>query len=623
MSKIAIDFKTGLIKKNEKIVVGIDLGTTYSLIAKIINGKPEIIKDSKGEVLYVPSVIYVDSHDQIHIGKTALTQLKTSPESTIYSIKRLMGKSFQDPVVKNEYLGYQISSGPSDNTLKVKLNKNYFTPVELSSFILKHLVQEASISLGVQISDAVITVPAYFNDDQRQATRDAGKLAGLNVLRIVNEPTAASLAYGIGLQSNENKTIAVYDLGGGTFDLSILRIEDGVFDVLATKGDTHLGGDDFDQLIIKYWQKQHASLETLNSTLMNELRMLAEKAKITVCNNVEFIKEWNNTILKLNTSEFDSISNTLVQKTIDCCKSALIDCKLNVGDIDEIILVGGSTRMPSIFQALEILFQKKPNISLHPDQAVALGAAIQADILSGNRNDLLLLDVIPLSLGIETLGGLMDIIIPRNSKIPINQVREYTTSKDGQVNLKISVYQGERDLVENNILLGEFILQNIPPMPAGIPKIRVNFQIDADGILKVIASEQRTNTQQEIVINSKVKLTPEEIATLLIDSVKNAKLDMEKKSLIDSINEGKSILSASTKFINSNLEFLKTDIIENIKELNRKLENAISTADKNSILACIENLNKYTTPLAHEALDRSIKKALTDNTTLTNIQKEI
>lgn len=620
MSKISIDFKTGLIKNDKPIYAGIDLGTTNSLIARMNGNIPEIISDKSGEILFVPSVIHFQNNQAYSIGKSAKSFLQTDPESTVYSIKRLLGKSYADLLEKKNYFGYHLHDDQSGNLIKIKIKDRYYTPIELSSYILHHLKQSAEQSLNCLIENVVITVPAYFNDNQRQATRDAGKLAGLNVLRIVNEPTAACLAYGIGLDRNETKHVAVYDLGGGTFDISILRVEDGIFDVLSTRGDTYLGGDDFDLCIVDFWISKYNLSVDQNK---NNLRILAEEAKKIVNEAKNFEAEFELHKLSLSPEQFESISKELMNKTIQCCEWAVQDSNLAISEIDEILLVGGSTRLKVVRDYVKNFFNKNPNTSLNPDYAIALGAAIQADILAGNRKDLLLLDVNPLSLGIETLGGVMDVIVPRNSKIPIQLAREYTTSKDGQVNLRISVFQGERDLVEHNRKLGEFTLSGIPPMPAGLPKIQVSFQIDADGILKVKAKELRTSTEQEVSIKSQFSLSPEMIAKMLTESVQFAKQDMEIKSLVDTVNEANALVLATEKFLRDNSINLEDSEITELNMQLRSLVNSIESSDKNIIQSSMDILNEYSSPIAHRIMDINIQKALTNQTIVSTIAEEL
>ena len=610
MGKIAINFKTGAIKKNEEIIVGIDLGTTNSLISLIKDGNPLIIKDKDQNDLFVPSIIHLNSNGKITVGQGAKKQLSLDPESTIYSVKRLMGKSLNDLKNQKQHFGYHLSEDSSDELIRVKIKDKYYTPIELSAMILKYLKEEAEKSTGAKIEKAVITVPAYFNDNQRQATRDAGRLAGLDVLRIVNEPTAASLAFGIGLNREESKKIAVYDLGGGTFDVSILRIEDGVFDVLSTRGDTFLGGDDFDQAIVEFWSKKYSIESPKDFAHKNKLRILAEKAKMYLNENKSHTTEWNGIKLHISQSEFEELTKPLVKKTLDCCSLALKDSGLALTELDEVLLVGGSTRMKVIKSAVRDFFKIMPNDNLNPDEAVCLGAAIQADILSGNRKDLLLLVVNPLSLGIETLGGLMDVIIPRNSKLPINQARNYTTSKDGQVKLKIAVYQGERDLVEHNRLLGEFILDKIPPMATGIPKIEVSFHVDVDGILKVKAKELRSGQAQEIEIKSQFSLSPHEMARMLSESILHAASDIEKKSLVDLINEAEILILHTEKFLKNHQSWISPIKDMEIKNICFDLKKQISLQTKESIQLEMEKLKEVTTPLAHQAMDNTIQEAL-------------
>ncbi|MDA9625845.1 Hsp70 family protein, partial [bacterium] len=499
MMKIPINLKAGSVDKEEKkdVIIGIDLGTTNSLVAYADGEETFVIRDASGSNALVPSILHFGK-DGVVVGDIAREKLISAPERTIYSVKRLMGKSYQDLSSLKDSVGYNVIDQDAEALVKVEIDGKYYTPIELSAEILKELKYRVEKHLKATVSKAVITVPAYFNDAQRQATRDAGKLAGLEVLRIVNEPTAASLAYGIGLSKDEEQTIVVYDLGGGTFDISILQIQNGIFEVLATHGDTQLGGDDFDKVIIDYWlSKSDISADGLNNnkSLGQEYRTEAEHAKKAISTIGSYKTSIANEELHIDAETFASLSYDLIAKTINACKLAMKDAKLSNEDIDQIVLVGGSTRMPIVKSAVSDYFGQSINDSLDPDEVVAIGAAIQADILAGNRKDLLLIDITPLSMGIETLGGLMDVIISRNSKVPTRAGRQYTTSVDGQKNLKIAVYQGERDLIEHNRKLGEFNLTDIPPMPAGIPKIEIKFILDADGILTVKATELRSNVE--------------------------------------------------------------------------------------------------------------------------------
>lgn len=619
MAKFAIDLKSGDIKNEAELIVGIDLGTTNSLVAYIKDGAAVAVKGKNGKSTLVPSVVHFTPEGKVVVGDMAKEKLITDPENTIYSVKRLMGKSYGDVREVQQYLGYQIIDNDTESLVKIRVKDKFYTPIELSAEILKALKNRIEAELDRVVSKAVITVPAYFNDAQRQATRDAGKLAGLDVLRIVNEPTAASLAYGIGLDQSESHTIAVYDLGGGTFDISILRIQDGVFEVLATNGDTFLGGDDFDRAIIDHWiaeNKLDAAQLHADKELNQTLRLQAEKAKKALSSEDSYVGEVASTSLsvpilcKLSKAQFEALIQPLVDRTINACQNAIKDAQVQLSDIDRVIMVGGSTRVPLVRESVGQFFGQEVYDKVNPDEVVALGAAIQADILAGNQKDILLLDVTPLSLGIETVGGLMDVILPRNSKIPTRVGRRYTTSVDGQRNLKIAVYQGERDLIQHNRKLGEFILKGIPPMPAGLPKVEIHFVLNADGILKVKAEELRSNVEQEIEMKPTYGISEEEMALMLIDSIQNAADDLAIRALLEARNEANNIILSSDRFLTQNREILNEEEIATTRSLTQALRDAVAGTDKDQINQAMEALNTYTAPLAHRAMDVAILDAM-------------
>ncbi|MEE9373197.1 MAG: Fe-S protein assembly chaperone HscA [Saprospiraceae bacterium] len=615
MAKFSINLKKGAIEyeKKQELIVGIDLGTTHSIIAYIKDGNPETIYNQSGSDTLVPSIIHFTDNEGVIVGHDAKTKLVEAPENTIFSIKRLMGKTYDDLGGFTKILGYKIINEDEDKLVKIQVGDKFYNPIELSAMILSQLKENAEKKLKQSIKKVVITVPAYFNDSQRQATRDAGKIAGLEVLRIINEPTAASLAYELGTDRDHEKLIAVYDLGGGTFDISILRIENGIFEVLSTNGDTLLGGDDFDMVIFNKWQKDLGDLSD-NKSDIQELRIKAEEAKKILSSSNEHKTNFKGRSLSISKFEFENISSSLVKRTIDHCQNAVNDAEIKISEITDIVMVGGSTRIPVIKEAVKLFFNQEVHDDLNPDEVVALGAAIQADILSGNRKDMLLLDITPLSLGIETIGGLMDVIIPRNSKVPSAAGRDYTTSVDGQANLKVSVFQGERDLVSDNRKLGEFILKGIPPMPAGIPKIQIQFMIDADGILRVKAMEKRSNVETEVLIKSQYGISEEEMALMLKDSIINAKDDIIKKGLIEAQTEAKYVILSGQKFLTQNKNIIsEVETVTTQKMLN-KLEALLNNGSKDEIQAFMEEFNAYTSPLAHRAMDVNISKSLKGKT---------
>ena len=645
MATVAINLATGSLQQAE-IIVGIDLGTTNSLVAYVHpeSRQPVAIND-QGRGSIVPSVVHfpADGSDPI-IGTEAREFLLTDPQRTVYSVKRLLGKSYRDLGKHATQLGYKIINDNSEGLVKIRVADRFYSPIELSADILKELRARAEHALKTPVNRAVITVPAYFNDSQRQATRDAGRLAGLEVLRIVNEPTAAALAYGIGLDPAEEKTVAVYDLGGGTFDISILRIQQGIFEVLSTNGDTYLGGDDLDRAVVDHWTAAFALPATFHSNphLQQQLRLAAEMAKKYLSQHDEFTthltdEAGHNTTVTLTRVQFNDLIRPLVARTIAACRQAVADAGMEVSgssllvagsaddrqnrnqqpaagnqkpSFDAVLLVGGSTRVPLVYEAVSAFFGQPANSSLNPDEVVALGAAIQADILAGNRRDVLLLDVTPLTLGIETLGGLLDPIIPRNSKIPTKAGRQYTTSVDGQVNLKIAVYQGERDLVSQNRKLGEFILTGIPAMPAGLPKVDVNFLLNADGILQVEAVELRSNTRQQVEIKPQYGLTDEQVEQMLLDSLLNAQGDVAARLLIEARTAAEQLLYQVSSFTRKNRPHLTETELHDTETQVEKVRAALAGTERDPILKAMDELDELTRPYAERVMNLSIQQAM-------------
>ena len=613
MAKIGINIATGSLQK-EEIIVGIDLGTTNSLVAIIHpeTKQPTALKEYNSNTL-VPSVVYFNKNGDVLVGEEAKDFLISEPERTIFSAKRLLGKNYGDIKNNASFFSYKIIDEDVNRQVKIKVDDKFYSPVDLSGFILKELKSRAEHILKTPVNKAVITVPAYFNDAQRQATRDAGKLAGLDVLRIINEPTAASLAYGLGINKDEHKTIVVYDLGGGTFDVSILNLNGGVFEVLSTNGDTYLGGDDFDNAIVQFWQQEanFTAAELLaDPSLAQALRLKAEEAKKYLSANEHFRSTIQEREITLEKNQFNDLVKPLIDRTIDCCKKAMKDADHTNETIDEIIMVGGTTRVPLVNKMVSDYFAKPVNNTVNPDEVVALGAAIQADILAGNNKDALLLDITPLSLGIETAGELMDVIIARNSKIPSLAAREYTTQVDGQINMRISIYQGERDIVKDNRLLGTLNLKGIPAMPAGMAKVQVSFLINADGILSVKAKELRSGVEQFIEIKSQLGIDDETVEKMLQDSMVNAQNDIAARALAEASTEGEQLLKTTERFLQKNAKLLIENELSETAEAMQALQLALTMADKNLIQSKTEILNDISRPYAERIMNTAVGEAM-------------
>ena len=583
-------------------IIGIDLGTTNSCVSVLEGGEPTVITNPEGGRT-TPSVVAFTKEKDRLVGQTAKRQAVTNPENTIFSIKRFMGRMFNEVDNEISEVPYKVIKN-SNKAVNIEVNGKEYSPPEISAMILQKLKQDAEEHLGSKVTDAVITVPAYFNDSQRQATKDAGKIAGLNVRRIINEPTAASLAYG--LDKKKDEKIAVFDLGGGTFDVSILELGDGVFEVKSSNGDGHLGGDDFDQKIIKWIAEEFKKSDGIelreDAMALQRLKEAAEAAKKELSSskqtdiNLPFVtadasgpKHLN---LNLTRAKFDELVSDLVHRTIAPCKKALSDAGLDASDINEVILVGGSTRIPKIQEKVKEIFGKEPNKSVNPDEVVALGAAIQGGVLAGDVDDVLLLDVTPLSLGIETLGSVSTKLIERNTTIPTKKSQIFSTAADNQTTVEIHVLQGEREMAVDNKTIGRFHLADIPASPRGVPQIEVTFDIDANGILNVGAKDKATGKEQSIRIEASSGISEQEIEKMINDSKKNEQKDKEKREKVDITNQSESLIYEIEKNIKENDDKLDDKEKNSINEKLESLKKAKDNGTVNDIKKSIEDLNK-------------------------------